>query len=78
MTEKEIRDIIKDVLRSQLTEFPKKSEVKSIAKDEAEKISKKISNDAITQKDVKDMIKKTMYAYHRWMWEKKGMWIDQI
>lgn len=78
MTEKEIRDIVKDVLRGQLTDTPKKSEVKSIAKDEAEKALKKISNDTLTQKDVKDMIKKTMHAYHKWMWEKKGMWIDQI
>jgi len=78
MTEKEVRDIVKSVLRSQMSEIPNKSEVKAIAKEEAEKSAKKISNDTLTKKDVKDMIKKTMYAYHRWMWEKKGMWIDQI
>ena len=26
----------------------------------------------------KEMIKKTMLSYHRWMWEKKGMWMSQI
>lgn len=78
MTDREIRDIVKDVLRVQMTDIPKKTEVKAIAKDEAEKAIKKNSNDTLTQKDVKDIIKKTMYAYHRWMWEKKGMWIDQI
>ena len=78
MTDREIRDIVKDVLNSQMNDIPKKAEVKAIAKEEAEKAAKKISNDTLTQKDVKDIIKKTMYAYHRWMWEKKGMWIDQI
>ena len=74
MTEKEIRDIVKSMLRSQMLDVPSKAEVKKIAKEEAEKAS----NNAITQKEVKDIIKKTMHSYHKWMWEKKGMWIDQI
>ena len=78
MTEKEVRDIVKSILRSQMQDVPNKSEIKAIAKDEAEKVAKKMSNDVLTKKDVKDMIKTTMHAYHRWMWEKKGMWIDQI
>lgn len=78
MTEKEVRDIVKSTLRSQMRDVPNKSEIKANVKDEVDKLSKKMSNDVLTKKDVKDMIKKTMYAYHRWMWEKKGMWIDQI
>lgn len=74
MTEKEIRDIVRSMLRSQMLDVPSKAEVKKIAKEEAEKAS----NNAITQKEVKDIIKKTMHSYHKWMWEKKGMWIDQI
>lgn len=65
MTEKEVRDIVKSTL-------------KRIAKDEAEKAVKKAMKDVMTDKEVKDMIKKSMLKYHRWMWEKKGMWINQI
>lgn len=74
MTEKEIRDIVRSMIKNQMLDVPNKSEVKKIAKEEAEKAS----NKAITQKEVKDIIKKTMHSYHKWMWEKKGIWIDQI
>lgn len=78
MTEKEVRNIVKNEIRSQLLDIPNKSEVKKIAKDEAEKAANKVAKDTMTEKEVKDMIKKTMHAYHRWMWEKKSMWINQI
>lgn len=77
MTEKEVRDIVKSVLRSQ-TDIPTKEQVKKIAKEESEKSAKKIAEDNLTRKEVKDMIKNTLYAYHKWMWEKKGMWMNQI
>jgi ethanolamine ammonia-lyase small subunit len=70
MTEKEVRDIVKNVLKSQMTDVPTKSEVKKIAKEEAKNF--------MTEKEVKEMIKKTMLSYHKWMWEKKGMWMSQI
>lgn len=74
MTDKEVRDIVKSVIKSELIDVPTKSQIKQIAKDEIEKEFKK----NLTEKDVKDMIKKTMHAYHKWMWEKKGMWMNQI
>lgn len=70
MTEREVRNIVKSILKSELKNIPNKAEVKKIAKDE--------TKDFMTEKDVKDMIKKTMLSYHRWMWEKKGMWMNQI
>jgi len=74
MTKKEVRSIVKDVLKSELRNMPDDKDVKKIAQDEAEKAVK----DVMTSKEVKDLIKKTMLKYHRWMWEKKGMWINQI
>lgn len=51
-------------------------------KKEVEKIvdSKiKSSNKEFMDKDeVRDLIKKTMLSYHKFMWEKKGIWINQI
>ena len=70
MTEKEVRNIVKSVLKSELNNIPNKSEVKKIAKEETENF--------MTEKEVKEMIKKTMLSYHKWMWEKKGMWMSQI
>lgn len=78
MTEKEVRKIIKSVLRSKMLNIPNKTEVAKIAKEEADKTAKKVSENTMTKKEVKEMIKKTMLAYHRWMWEKKGMWMSQI
>ena len=51
-----------------------KAELKKSMKDEAKKADKKY----MTEKEFKEMIKKTMLSYHRWMWEKKGMWMSQI
>jgi len=70
MTEKEVRDIVKSVLKSQMTNVPNKAEVKKIAKEEVK--------DFMTEKEVKKIIKNTMLSYHKWMWEKKGMWMSQI
>lgn len=74
MTEKQVRDIVKSVIKSELSNFPDKAEVKKIIKDEAEKVS----GDALTRKEVKNMIRQSLLAYHRWMWEKKGIWMNQI
>lgn len=70
MTEKEVRNIVNSVLKSEMTDVPTKAEIKKIAKEEAK--------DFMTEKEVKEMIKKTMLSYHKWMWEKKGMWMSQI
>lgn len=78
MTEKEVRDIVKSVLKSQMTDVPTKEQVKKISKEEAEKVTKKVADETLTRKEVKDMIKDTLLAYHKWMWEKKGIWMNQI
>lgn len=78
MTEKEVRDIVKSVLKSQMADVPTKEQVKKLSKEEAEKVTKKISDKTLTEKEVKDMIKSTLLAYHKWMWEKKGIWMNQI
>lgn len=70
MTEKEVRDIVKQVIKSQMTNMTSKSEVKKITKEE--------SKGFMTEKEVREMIKKTMLSYHKWMWEKKSMWMSQI
>ena len=61
MTEKQVRDIVKSVIKSELSNLPDKAEVKKIAKDEAEKVS----GDSLTRKEVKDMIRQSLLAYHR-------------
>jgi hypothetical protein len=70
MTDKEIRDLIRSEIKSHMLDMPNKAKVKEIAKE--------VSNEYLTKKEVKDMIKDTMNAYHRWMWEKKNMWMSQI
>ena len=74
MTEKQVRDIVKSVLKSELSNVPTKEQMKKIAKEEADKASK----EAITREEIKDMIRKTFFAYHKWMWEKKNVWMNQI
>lgn len=69
MTEKEVRDIVRSVLKSELSDMATKADVKKAA--ESSLTDKQM-------KQVRDEIKKTMNAYHRWMWEKKGMWMSQI
>jgi len=78
MTEKKVRDMIRLALRDQMKSVPTKADIKKIAKEEAVREAKKASKDLATQRDVRDIIKKTMLSYHKWMWEKKGMWISQI
>ena len=67
MTEKQVRDIVKSVLKSELSNVPTKDQVKKIAKEES-----------ISREEIKDMIRKTFFAYHKWMWEKKNVWMNQI
>jgi len=61
-----------------MSDAPTKAQVRKIAKEEAEKAADKVAKDSLTSKEVKDIIKKTMHSYHKWMWEKKGMWMNQI
>ena len=78
MTEKQVRDIVKKEIRSQLINMPSKADVNKIAKDEANKSAKKVSDETLTKKEVKDMIRDSLLAYHKFMWEKKGIWMNQI
>jgi len=78
MTEKQVRDIVKSMLKNQMMDIPSKEEVKKLSKDEAEKAAKKASSDTLTKDEVKDMIRKTLHDYHKFMWEKKGIWMNQI
>jgi len=78
MTEKKVRDMIRLALRDQMKSIPTEAEIKKIAKEEAAIEAKKVSKDTLTKKEVRDIIKKTMHSYHKWMWEKKGMWMNQI
>jgi ethanolamine ammonia-lyase small subunit len=78
MTEKQVRDIVKSVIKSEMNDIPSKSDIKNIAKDESEKVFNKISKDTLTKKEIKDMIRQTLHAYHKFMWEKKGIWMNQI
>lgn len=78
MTEKEVREIVKSVISSHMKDIPTKEQIKKISKDEADKASKKVSDESITHKEVKEIIKNTLLSYHRWMWDKKGIWMNQI
>lgn len=78
MTEKEVRNIVRDVLKGEFSKIPDKSDVKKIAKSEAESAANKVAKDSLTRKEVKEMINQTIYAYHKWMWQKKGIWMNQI
>ncbi len=75
MTEREVRSIVRSMIKKDVLN---KSEVKKIAKAEADKASDKVSKDAMTEKEVKEMIRNTLHAYHKFMWEKKGIWMKQI
>jgi ribosomal protein S3AE len=74
MTEKQVREIIKNVLRSELSTLPTKDYVKKTIKDELEKSLK----NSLEKDDIRDIIKDVMIKYHKWMWDKKGIWINQI
>jgi lipoate-protein ligase A len=78
MTEKEVREIVKSVISSHMKDIPTKEQIIKISKDEADKSSKKVFDEKLTTKEVKEMIKDTLLSYHRWMWDKKGIWMNQI
>lgn len=78
MTSKEIRDIVRSEIRSHVLDKHDESKIKRDIKSEIEKEFKSLSKDFLTKKEIKDMIKDTMLKYHKWMWEKKGNWINQI
>ena len=78
MTDKQVRDIVKSMLRSEMLNVPNKAESKKIAKEEAEKAVRKAIKDVLTQKDVKQMIRKTIVAQYKYLWEKSNFFINQI
>jgi lipoate-protein ligase A len=78
MTEKDVRDIVRSMIKSQVSDIPTKEQIRKISREESEKITKKVSDNTLTEKEIKSMIKDTLLAYHKWMWEKKGVWMNQI
>lgn len=74
MTEKEVRDIVKGVIKSEVSDFLKKPQIEKIAKEEASKVMK----DVLTQKDVKDIVRKMIIAQYKYLWEKSSFFINQI
>lgn len=74
MTEKQIRDLVRSTIKSDTSELLNKSQVEKIAKEEASKAIK----DVLTQKDVKDIVRKMIIAQYKYLWEKSSFFINQI
>lgn len=55
-----------------------KSEIKSMIKDELDKAIKKIEKDMITQKDMKDVVRKTLVNLYKYLWEKSAFFINRV
>lgn len=78
--EKKIRELIKKELEPMLKKhfstrpILSKTEIERIAQSKVKKELK----DNLTLKDVKALIRQTLLAYHKFMWEKKGIWLNQI
>lgn len=82
MSEKELRDIVRNILKSELAQMSTKKHVEEVVEKEINNLErdifKKLDKEFLTKKEVKDMIRQTFRAYHKWMWEKKNVWINQI
>lgn len=80
MDEKKLRDLIRAELEPMLKKnfstrpILSKVEIERIA-DSKVKLELK---DNLSKDDVRMMVRKMMLSYHKWMWEKKGIWISQI
>lgn len=55
-----------------------KTEIKSMIKDELDKALKKIEKDMITQKDMKDVVRKTLVNLYKYLWEKSAFFINRV
>lgn len=55
-----------------------KAEIKKMIKDELSSELSKFEKDSLTKKDVKEMIRKTIVAQYKYLWEKSAFFINQI
>jgi len=67
MTEAEVRKIVKSVLSDEI------DKIKTIKDDIA-----KIKKDALTEEDIKKIVRKMMINQYKWMWQKSNTYINQI
>ena len=67
--------MMKNLLKeSELT----KTEVKKLVQDQLESELKKLEKVYLTKKDVKEMIRNTIVAQYKYLWEKSAFFINQI
>lgn len=64
----------KQLIESDLT----KAEIKKLVDEELKKAMDKLDGKFITKKDVKEMIRSTIVAQYKYLWEKSAFFINQI
>jgi hypothetical protein len=67
MTEAEVRKIVKNVLSDEI------DKIKTMKDDIA-----KIKKDALSEEDIKKIVRKMMINQYKWMWQKSNTYINQI
>lgn len=55
-----------------------KAEIKKLIEDELKKAMDKMDGKFLTKKDVKEMIRSTIVAQYKYLWEKSAFFINQI
>jgi len=80
LDEKKIREIIRKELETELKKHFSTRPI--LSKTEIERISsnevKKQLKDNLTKEDIRKLVRQMLWNYHKWMWEKKGIWLNQI
>ena len=80
LDEKKIREMIRKELEMELKKYFSIRPI--LSKTEIERVSanevKKQLKDNLTTEDVRKMVRQMLLSYHKWMWEKKGIWLNQI
>lgn len=64
----------RQLMESDLT----KAEIKKLIEDELKKAMDKMDGKFLTKKDVKEMIRSTIVAQYKYLWEKSAFFINQI
>jgi len=65
--------------RRQLSESDlTKAEIKKLVDEELKKAMDKLDGKFLTKKDVKEMIRSTIVAQYKYLWEKSAFFINQI
>lgn len=64
----------KQLIESDLT----KTEIKKLVDDELKRAMDKLDGKFLTKKDVKEMIRSTIVAQYKYLWEKSAFFINQI